>query len=63
MRVLNDIISDIDESCDVFGVEKIKTIGSAHARGGERGRGQEESAGAGTGSGADAGLSEERGCG
>ena len=28
VRVLNEIISDIDESCDAFGVEKIKTIGA-----------------------------------
>jgi len=27
VRVLNEIISDIDESCEDFGVEKIKTIG------------------------------------
>lgn len=28
VRVLNEIISDIDESCEDFGVEKIKTIGT-----------------------------------
>lgn len=30
MSVLNEIMSDIDEKCDEFGVEKIKTIGPTY---------------------------------
>ena len=27
VRVLNEIVSEIDESCEAYGVEKIKTVG------------------------------------